>query len=182
MLEDCRKGMWVEMKDVLASKGLIMDALEVAGLPHRDEFEMENQNQEYEGFVLTLDDWTYRSRRARKTPNKKGYFTVFWRKGDDDRNRPYTLEESTDRLIITVLDQGKKGQFVFPKEVMASKGIVTTGSSKGKMAMRVYPDWVTGLNETARKTQAWQSEYFMDLSGDVDGNLIRSYYLGEENT
>lgn len=65
---------------------------------------------------------------------------------------------------------------------MASKGIVTTGTSKGKMAMRVYPDWVTGLNETARKTQAWQSEYFMDLSGDLDGNLIRSYYLGEENT
>lgn len=70
MREDCRKGMWVEMKDVLASKDLIMDALEVAGLPHRDEFEMEDQNQEYEGFVLTLDDWTYRSRRARKTPKR----------------------------------------------------------------------------------------------------------------
>ncbi|MEW4326826.1 MepB family protein [Rossellomorea marisflavi] len=170
------------MKDVLASKDLIMDAIKVAGLPHRDEFEMEDQNLEYEGFVLTLDDRTYRSRRARKTPNKKGYFTVFWRKGEDDRNRPYTLEECTDRLIITVLDQGKKGQFVFPKKVMALKGIVTTGSSKGKMAMRVYPDWVTGLNPTARKAQAWQSEYFMDLSERVDGNLIRSHYLGKDYT
>lgn len=182
MREECRKGMWVEMKDVLASKDLIMDAIKVAGLPHRDEFEMEDQNLEYEGFVLTLDDRTYRSRRARKTPNKKGYFTVFWRKGEDDRNRPYTLEECTDRLIITVLDQGKKGQFVFPKKVMALKGIVTTGSSKGKMAMRVYPDWVTGLNPTARKAQAWQSEYFMDLSERVGGNLIRSHYLGKDYT
>ncbi len=182
MREDCRKGMWMEVKDVLASKDLIMAALEVAGLPHRDGFEMEDQNQEYEGFVLTLDDRTYRSRLARKTPRKNGYFTVFWRKGEDDRNRPYTLDECTDRLVITVLDQGKKGQFVFSKEVMASKGIVTTDSSKGKMAMRVYPDWVTGLNPTARKTQAWQSEYFMDMSGEVDGNLIRSLYLGKGNT
>ncbi|WP_347320365.1 MepB family protein [Rossellomorea sp. RS05] len=125
------------MKGVLASKDVIMAAMKMAGLPYRDEIAMEDQNQEYEGFVLTLDDRTYRSRLARKTPRKNGYFTVFWRKGDDDRNRPYTLEECTDRLIITVLDQGKKGQFVFPKEVMALKGIVTTGSSKGKMAMRV---------------------------------------------
>ncbi len=170
------------MKGVLASKELIMAAMKMAGLPYRDEIEMEDQNQEYEGFVLTLDDWTYRSRRARKTPNKKGYFTVFWKKGEDDRNRPYTLDECTDWLIITILDQGKKGQFVFPKEVMASKGIVTTGSSKGKMAMRVYPDWVTGLNPTAKKTQAWQSAYFMDLSSQVDGSLIRSHYLGEVTT
>jgi len=174
--------MWMEMKDVLASKDLIMAALEVAGLPHREGFELEDQNQEYEGFVLTRDDRTYRSRLARKTPRKNGYFTVFWRKGEDDRNRPYTLDECTDRLVITVLDQGKKGQFVFSKEVMTSKGIVTTDSSKGKMAMRVYPDWVTGLNPTAKKTQAWQSEYFMDMSEEIDGNLIRSLYLGKENT
>lgn len=37
-------------------------------------------NQEYEAFIFTSDGRTYQSRKAKKTPLKKGYFLAFWQK------------------------------------------------------------------------------------------------------
>ena len=31
------------------------------------------------------------------------------------------------------------------------------------MALRVYPPWETGLNNTAAKTQVWQCAYFNEI-------------------
>lgn len=37
-------------------------------------------NQEYEAFIFTSDGRTYQSRKAKKTPLKKGYFLAFGKK------------------------------------------------------------------------------------------------------
>ncbi|MBO1919779.1 MepB family protein [Staphylococcus xylosus] len=43
-----------------------------------------------------------------KTPNKQGYFVVFWTKDNENKNRPFTYNESCDKLIITVIDENHK--------------------------------------------------------------------------
>jgi len=140
------------------------------------ELNIEPLNIEYESCYFRLANHTYRSRRAKKTPNKKGYFVVFWVKDENNKNRPYTYEESADKLIITIMDADKKGQFIIPKEVLLKKHIISHNNIKGKMAMRVYPSWEANLNKTAAQTQNWQQDYFIDLSDSVDSQNIAKLY------
>lgn len=124
----------------------------------------EIQNEEYEGYTFSVGETTYRSRLAKLTPKKKGYFVAFWEKDDTNQNQAYDFKNSPDYLVIVILDDTKKGLFVFPKEVLHQQNILKTDTQKGKMAIRVYPSWETDLNPTATKTQKWQQVYFTDLS------------------
>ena len=74
----------------------------------------------------------------RKHP-KKGYFTVFWKKYQNNKNIPYTDKDLGDELVIVVIDGCHCGLFIIPKEVAISKKILSTKNFKGKMAMRFYP-------------------------------------------
>ncbi|RIM67409.1 MepB family protein, partial [Staphylococcus xylosus] len=65
-------------------------------------------NAEYESCTFQADKQTFRSRIAKKTPNKQGYFVVFWTKDHENKNRPFTYNESCDKLIITVIDESHK--------------------------------------------------------------------------
>lgn len=87
-----------------------------------------------------------------------------WKKDRQNRNQAYTIEESPDFLVITIIDGEKQGLFLFPKPVLVQQKILRTTYLKGKMAARFYPPWETELNKTAEKTQKWQQEYFIDLS------------------
>lgn len=44
------------------------------------------------------------------------------------------------------------------------------------MAFRVYPSWEKDLNKTAKLTQKWQLDYFVDLSYDVDEQKLIELY------
>ncbi|UBV34144.1 MepB family protein [Staphylococcus xylosus] len=125
-------------------------------------------NAEYESCTFQADKQTFRSRIAKKTPNKQGYFVVFWTKDHENKNRPFTYNESCDKLIITVIDESHKGLFIFPKDVLAQQNIIANGAKKGKMAMRIYPTCEQKLNQTAIKTQSWQLNYFIDLTDNID--------------
>lgn len=59
------------------------------------------------------------------------------------------------------------GQFVFPKAVLCEKGIVFCNGKEGKRAMLIYPPWDKADNSQARKTQAWQLQYFIKFSEDI---------------
>lgn len=125
---------------------------------------VEKQNQAYEGLTFNLRDKSYRSRLAKKTPNKKGYFVVFWEKDAQNNNQPYAFESAPDQLIVLVLDDKKQGIFLFPKKVLLEQGILTNQTSKGKMGIRVYPTWESELNTSAQRTQKWQAVYFTDYT------------------
>ena len=43
-------------------------------------------NSEYEGFCFQADGLSFRSRRAKKTPKKQGYFVAFWEKDTNNKN------------------------------------------------------------------------------------------------
>lgn len=101
---------------------------------------------------------------------------MFWVKDDNKKNRPYKREETPEKLIITVIDEDRKGQFIFPKELLLKKNIIESENNKGKMAMRVYPDWETELNKTAEQTKKWQSDYFIDLTNEINEVRFRELY------
>lgn len=140
--------------------------------------EFEQWNQEYEAFNFEFNGVGFKSRLAKKTPKKAGYFVAFWCKNEINKNRPFNFDESKDKLIINILDRSKKGQFIFPKELLVKKGIISSEKHKGKMAIRVYPSWEQNLNKTAVSTQKWQIPYFLDFSKGFDKKKIKELYLG----
>ena len=131
------------------------------------EFDLINEkwNEDYESILIKpKNDQAYkRWRLAKKTPKKEGYFTVFWKKDQDNKNIPYSDEDLGDELIIVVIDGCQCGLFIIPQEVAISKKILSTKDSQGKMAMRFYPSWCTHLNKTAQATQKWQLDYFQKI-------------------
>ncbi|WP_166626762.1 MepB family protein [Jeotgalicoccus sp. S0W5] len=159
-------------ESVLFTKKII----ETVGLPEINTIETEPFNTEYESCNFYIGEQKYRNRMAKKTENKKGYFVVFWTKDKNNKNRPYTWEETPEKLIVTVLDQDKKGQFIFPREVLLEKQIISKDNIKGKMAMRVYPSWEDELNKTAMRTQNWQNDYFIDFNSYVNEEKINILY------
>lgn len=137
----------------------------------------ENQNSDYEGFLLQINNHVYRTRLAKLTPKKKGYFVAVWEKDSTGTNQAYNYEESPEKLIVSIIDGEKRGQFIFPKNVLLKYGILKNSKQKGKMALRVYPSWITDLNETAKKTQAWQVLYFIDLSDRYEIEKLKEMYF-----
>lgn len=129
------------------------------------DFIKEKWNEKYEGILIKIkEEQGYkRCRLAKKTPKKEGYFTVFWKKDQDNKNIAYTVRDLGDELVIVVIDDCHCGLFIIPKEVAISKKILSTKDCKGKMAMRFYPSWCTNLNKTARATQKWQLDYFQKI-------------------
>lgn len=155
---------------------LIKEVVAAIGNHEMDDLIQEEQNSEYEGVRFNLLNQTYRSRLAKTTPKKQGYFVVFWEKDDKDKNQPFSYLSSPDRVIVTVMDNEKIGQFIFPKTVLHKQGILSSEISKGKMAIRVYPSWISNLNPSAAKTQKWQVEYFVDLSHKMDLDKLTYLY------
>ncbi|ALS03365.1 MepB protein [Enterococcus silesiacus] len=142
-----------------------------------EKLQVEEQNKEYEGVIFSVGKQTFRSRKAKQTPKKAGYFVVFWEKDDQNKNQPYDAITAPDKLVITVFDQEKKGQFIFPKEILIEKGILSHGKITGKMALRVYPDWIDELNPTAAATQRWQVPFFIDLTAKRDVEKLNELYF-----
>ncbi|AYW45051.1 MepB family protein [Tetragenococcus koreensis] len=136
-------------------------------------WELEKQNSEYEGLTFQFSNQHFRSRLAKKTPKKKGYFVALWKKDENNVNQAYSYSNSPEKVIILIIDEEKLGQFIFPKSILLEKGILKTKIQKGKMAFRVYPTWESSLNNSAAKTQKWQQPYFVDLSNSIDLKKVR---------
>ena len=62
--------------------------------------------------------------------------------------------------MIIVIDEELSGYFLFPRELLVEKGILTTFEHKGKMAFRVYPKWCNQLNKRAEQTQSGNVNIF----------------------
>lgn len=160
----------------MKSISLIKHSLRTVKSPELTQCYLEEQNKDYEGTYFLIGQSTFRSRLAKTTPKKKGYFVAFWEKDSMNTNQAFSYEESPDYLIISIIDENKKGQFIFPKDILNQQKILRTESQKGKMAIRVYPSWETNLNSTASKTQKWQTPYFIDLSQATDTKKLKKLY------
>ncbi|MBD7984244.1 MepB family protein [Sporosarcina sp. Sa2YVA2] len=125
----------------------------------------EKQNSKYAAGTFKISSRTVRFRVANITPTKTGQFVAFWEKDENNINQPYSYEEAPELLIITTFKNVSEfGQFIFPKEILLKKNILSSNSTKGKMALRVYPSWDSPPSKQAIKTQEWQLPYFVDMS------------------
>lgn len=138
-------------------------------------------NSEYEGFCFQVKGLSFRSRRAKKTPKKQGYFVAFWEKDANNKNTPYNFETFPDRLVISILDGDLSGQFVIPKNILREKQILKHNGAKGKMALRFYPSWETSLNKTAQAAQKWQCDYFIDTTDILQKEKLTQLYFSSSS-
>ncbi|MBM7602717.1 hypothetical protein JOC75_000687 [Metabacillus crassostreae] len=129
----------------------------------------EEQNSDYGAGVFQLNSKSVRFRVAKKTPTKIGQFVAFWEKDRNHKNRAFSYEQAIDLLVInTFTSNNKYGQFVFPKKVLVKQKILNTTTTKGKMAIRVYPIWEQPTSKQAIETQKWQLDYFVELNNPND--------------
>ncbi|MFD0618668.1 MepB family protein [Paenibacillus sp. GCM10027629] len=141
----------------------------------------ETQNSEYGAGIFQLDSISVRFRVAKITPTKTGQFVAFWEKDFDNKNQAFSYENAPDLLVINTFTKNNHdfGQFVFPKELLLRQNILKTATSKGKMAIRVYPSWDTPTSKQAIATQKWQIPYFVTANSKNSlqrQKLIKLYF------
>ncbi|MEE1771529.1 MepB family protein [Streptomyces sp. JV185] len=138
----------------------------------------EAESAEYGAHSFTVDGSAVRFRVARTTPTKAGQFVTVWKRSTDGPIRPYDSTDPVDLFVISSRGADGFGQFVFPREVLCERDIVSRDGVGGKRAFRVYPPWVTTTGRQAGRTQEWQVEYFLPVrEGEpVDPVRCRALY------
>ena len=102
-------------------------------------------------------------RVANITPTKIGQFVAIWKRNNKGITAPFDVADSLDFMIISVRESESFGQFIFPKSVLVSHGIISQNEKGGKRGIRVYAPWDKPENKQAIKTQAWQVNYFVEI-------------------
>lgn len=139
-------------------------------------FELTNLKQhlesvEYGACSFVLNEKIIQHRVSKITPTKSGQFVTLWKRNINGITQPFDFEDEIDLIIITARSSNNLGQFVFPKPVLANKGIITRNGKEGKRGIRVYPPWDTATSKQAEKTQNWQTDYFLTIKNNNTTDL-----------
>lgn len=119
-------------------------------------------------------------RISKITPTKTGQFVTIWKRNKKGTTEPFDLSDDMDLIAITARKDDQLGQFLFPKSVLAEKGIVSQNGKSGKRGIRVYPSWDIAISKQAEKTQKWQTGYFIAIKNDgtTDIDLVKKIIEG----
>ena len=129
------------------------------------------ESKEYGACTFELNGKTIKHRISKITPTKTGQFVTIWKRNNEGITEPFDNSDNFDFVIITARNDNSFGQFIFPKSVLADKGIITRNGKEGKRGIRVYPPWDTTTNKQAKKTQTWQTKYFLTIKNDNTTDL-----------
>ena len=119
---------------------------------------------EYSGCSFKLDDLKVRFRQAKVTHKKVGLFVTLWKRNAENKTEPFNENDPFDFYMIAAQQEDNVGFFIFPKDILSEKCILTNSKKEGKRGFRVYPDWTETTNNQATKTKAWQTNYFINCS------------------
>jgi hypothetical protein len=134
----------------------------------------EQESKEYHATNFELNDLRIKFRVGKITPTKIGQFVTLWKRINKGPITPYDMQDQVDFFVISVRSlQGRLGQFVFSKAVLCEKGIMSQNEQSGKLAIRVYPVWDNAENAQAKKTQAWQLDYFFEIDEHKPVDILR---------
>lgn len=143
-------------------------------------FHESEESTEYEACTFQLDRFQIVSRIAKITPKKIGQFVTIWKRNSAGITTPFHESDTFDFIVITVWKEENFGQFVFPKSVLIQKRIVATAEKDGKRGIRVYPPWDLPTSKQAIKTQTWQLNYFLPITGSINViNSVNNLYFKE---
>lgn len=159
--------------DLLATQALLYRPLGfTCSVPQR-----EAESADYCAYTLDVNGLRTRFRVAKITPTKVGQFVTLWKRVGQGPIQPFDLADPVDCCVVSTRSAGHWGQFVFPKTVLAQRDVLSKNGLGGKRAMRVYPPWDHTTSRQAQSTQAWQLDYFLDLSADRPIDLGRASML-----
>ncbi|MGE8433583.1 MepB family protein [Chryseobacterium joostei] len=123
---------------------------------------------EYSGFNFKLNHLKIKFRISKITPTKTGQFVTIWKRNEKRETTPFEASDPIDFYLIASFKDNFSGIFVFPKNILLEKGILSDGKKIGKRGIRVYPSWDEVKSKQAQKTQEWQTRYFLELSQEND--------------
>ena len=137
------------------------------------------ESAEYAAGTFELNGLKIINRIYKITPKKTGQFVAIWKRNENGITEPFDIVDDFDIIIITSKNNERIGQFIFPKLVLAVKGIITQNKKDGKRRVRVYPTWDIVTNIQSEKTQNWQTKYFVEIKSDntIDLNLIKKLFI-----
>lgn len=144
-------------------------------------FQLEAESSEYEACRFGLDGRAIVFRVAKTRRAKLRQFVTLWKRPTPDSEIvPLDLADKVDSVVISVADADRRGQFIFSKQLLLEKGVMSCEGKGGKRAIRVYPPWVVPTAKEAIRTQRWQTEYFLLLAADGTAQspeLVRKLFL-----
>ena len=129
------------------------------------------ESVEYGACSFKLNGRTIEHRVSKITPTKTGQFVTIWKRNENGITEPFDISDDIDFIVVTSKSGDNIGQFIFPKTVLADKGIITQNQKDGKRGIRVYPSWDIVTNKQAEKTQNWQIKYFLTIKNDTSTDL-----------
>lgn len=153
--------------DLKTAKGLVYDVCDLKLTNPK----LNTESKEYGACSFELNNKTVQHRVSKITPTKIGQFVTIWKRNENGITAPFDFSDEIDFIIITVRSSGIFGQFIFPKKVLAEKGIITHNDKPGKRGIRVYPPWDIPENKQSEKTQNWQINYFLTIKTDGSTDL-----------
>lgn len=127
---------------------------------------LEPESQDYGACHFDLEHRPTQFRIAKVTPKKVGQFVTLWKRGQSGVTEPFDQGDPTEIFVIAVLAGPNFGCFIFPKSELIQRGIVSARGIGGKRGFRVYPPWDRPDNATAKKSQYWQSKWFLCVEVD----------------
>lgn len=129
--------------------------------------------KDYFGCDFMLNSLKIKFRVAKITPKKTGQFVTLWKRNKENITEPYTINDSFDFTIIYVENDLNKGFFIFSKEKLQEKDLISSETSSGKRGFRIYPEWDFVESKQAMKTKDWQVKYFFNLQSPSKIDLER---------
>ena len=98
------------------------------------DFIKEKWNEDYEGLLIkTKEEQKYkRCRLAKRTPKKEGYFTVFWKKDQNNNNILILMKTWVMNLLLSQSTATIVGYLLFRKRWQLIRGFSLQGIVKGK--------------------------------------------------
>lgn len=140
---------------------------------------LDPESIEYNASSFLLNGHKVIYRKSKETPKKLGQFVTFWKRSELGPIAPYNENDDFDFFVINCSTETDFGQFVFPKSILIKKGIISSTKKDGKRGFRVYPSWDFTVSKQAQKTQAWQNNYFIQLSENMDLTPLKKLYLNK---
>lgn len=133
--------------------------------------------KEYSGFNFTLGHLKIKFRISKITPTKTGQFVTIWKRKESGETAPFESSDHFDFYMIAAFKDHLSGVFIFPKKLLSEKGILSDGKKIGKRGIRVYPNWDEAESKQAKRTQEWQTQYFLELSNEKERMLQQARLL-----
>jgi hypothetical protein len=158
--------------DLIIAKQILYSKLKV----ELKNIKLEKESVAYAACTFELNNLSILYREANITPTKIGQFLTIWKRNSAGITEPFNVDDEIDLVVISCRNGERFGQFVFPKAILGEKKIFTKNNIEGKRGIRVYPPWDITINKQAIQTQAWQLEYFLEMTIAIDIGKAKKLY------